>query len=113
MISIILHRILIKQDKLEDANKDYVKMRELGLVLAETEDRKRAQAGVDTGTVVAIGATAFKDFLRDHPDLEIPIKVGDKLAYARFSGKFITDPVTQEEFVALNDEDCIAVLSVE
>ncbi len=108
MISIILHRILIKQDKLEDANKDYVKMKELGLVLAATEDHKRAQAGVDTGTVVAIGATAFKDF-----GTASPIQVGDKIAYARFSGKFITDPATQEEFVALNDEDCICVFHEE
>ncbi|MFZ2190103.1 MAG: co-chaperone GroES family protein [Candidatus Magasanikiibacteriota bacterium] len=104
----MLHRILIKQDKLEDANKDYVKMRELGLVLAETEDRKRAQAGVDTGTVVAIGSTAFKDF-----GTTSPIVVGDKIAYARFSGKFVTDPATQEEFVALNDEDVICVFSEE
>jgi co-chaperonin GroES (HSP10) len=104
-IQVVLHRILIKQDKLEDANKDYVKMRELGLVLAETEDRKRAQAGVDTGTVVAIGSTAFKDF-----GTASPVVIGDKIAYARFSGKFITDPATGEEFVAANDEDIIAIL---
>ena len=108
MISVILHRILIKQDKLEETNKEYVRMRELGLVVAETEDRKRAQAGVDTGTVVAIGSTAFRDF-----GTESPITVGDKIAYARFSGKFITDPATQEEFVALNDEDVVAVFHEE
>jgi co-chaperonin GroES (HSP10) len=108
MIKVVLHRILIKQDKLEDANKDYVKMRQMGLVLAASEDQKRAQAGVDTGTVVAIGATAFKDF-----GTTSPISVGDKIAYARFSGKFITDPATQEEFVALNDEDVICVFHEE
>jgi len=108
MISIILHRVLIKQDKLEDANKDYVKMRQMGLVLAATEDQKRAQAGVDTGTVMAIGATAFRDF-----GTTSPINVGDKIAYARFSGKFITDPTTQEEFVILNDEDVVCVFHEE
>ena len=108
MISVVLHRVLIKQDKLEDANKEYVKMRALGLVLAETEDRKRAQAGVDTGTVVAIGPTAFKDF-----GTTSPILVGDNIAYARFAGKFITDPATQEEYVALNDEDVICVFHEE
>lgn len=107
-IRVVLHRILIKQDKLENANKDYVKMRELGLVLAETEDRKRAQAGVDTGTVVAIGSTAFRDF-----GTEPPIVVGDRIAYARYSGKFVTDPATDEEFVALNDEDVICVFHEE
>ena len=104
MISVILHRILIKQDKLEETNVDFVRMRKLGLQLAETDDRKRAQAGVDTGTVVAIGSTAFRDF-----GTESPIVVGDKIAYARFSGKFITDPATQEEFVILNDEDVVCV----
>ncbi len=104
MIKVVLHRILIKQDKLEETNKDYVRMKQLGLVVSESDDRKRAQAGVDTGTVVAIGSTAFRDF-----GTESPIIVGDKIAYARFSGKFITDPATQEEFVALNDEDVICV----
>lgn len=108
MIKVVLHRILIKQDKLEETSVDYVRMRKLGLQLAETEDRKRAQAGVDTGTVVAIGSTAFRDF-----GTEPPIMVGDKIAYARFSGKFITDPATQEEFVALNDEDVICVFHEE
>jgi co-chaperonin GroES (HSP10) len=104
MIKIVLHRILIKQDKLEDASPDYKRMKELGLVLAESDDKKRAQAGVDTGTVVQVGSTAFKDFGTDSP-----ISVGDKIAYARFSGKFITDPATKEEFVALNDEDVICI----
>lgn len=104
MIKVVLHRILIKQDKLEETNVDFVRMRKLGLQLAETDDRKRAQAGVDTGTVVAIGSTAFRDF-----GTESPIMVGDKIAYARFSGKFITDPATQEEFVILNDEDVVCV----
>lgn len=104
MIEIVLHRVLIKQDKLEEANKDYVKMQALGLVLPDTDDRKRAQAGVDTGTVMAIGPTAFRDF-----GSESPIKEGDRIAYARFSGKFITDPATDEEFVALNDEDVICI----
>lgn len=108
MIKVVLHRILIKQDLLEETSVDYVRMRKLGLQLAETEDRKRAQAGVDTGTVVAIGSTAFRDF-----GTEPPITVGDKIAYARFSGKFITDPATQEEFVALNDEDVICVFHEE
>jgi co-chaperonin GroES (HSP10) len=108
MIIPVLHRILVKQDKLEESDKTYIKMKELGLTLAETDDRKRAQVGVDKGTVIAIGGTAYRDF-----GTEPPIKVGDKVAYARFSGKFITDPQTDEEFVALNDEDIIAILKTE
>lgn len=104
MIEVVLHRVLIKQDKLEDANKTYVKMREMNLVLPDMDEKKRAQAGVDTGTVIAIGNTAFRDF-----GTTPPIAVGDKIAYARFAGKFITDPVDDQEYVALNDEDVICI----
>ncbi len=104
MIQPVLHRILIKQDKLEESNKDYLKMKQMGLVLPDLDDKKRAQASVDTGTVVSIGATAFRDF-----GAESPVQEGDHIAYAKFAGKFIIDPSTQEEFVALNDEDIIAV----
>lgn len=104
MIVPALHRILIKQDKLEEVDKTFTKMKELNMVLPEMEDRKRAQASVDTGTVIAIGDTAFKDF-----GTSSPIVVGDKIAYARFSGKFVSDPVTEEEFVLLNDEDIVAI----
>jgi co-chaperonin GroES (HSP10) len=83
MIIPALHRILIKQDKLEESNKDYLKMKQMGLVLPDMDDKKRAQASVDTGTVVAIGATAFRDFG--------------------------ADPDTHEEFVLLNDEDLCCV----
>ena len=104
MIEPVLHRILIKQDRLEETNQDYLKMKSIGLVLPHTDDHKRAQASVDTGTVVAVGGTAFRDF-----GTTSPIAIGDKIGYARFAGKFITDPVSQEEFVALNDEDVICL----
>ena len=104
MIYIILHRVLIKQDKLEDHDPTIARMRSMGLINVDNDDKKRAQAGVDKGVVVAIGETAFKDF-----GTASPIKVGDHIAYARFAGKFITDPVSNEEFVALNDEDIICV----
>jgi pentatricopeptide repeat protein len=105
MIIPVLHRILIKADKVEEANKTYQKMRELGLELGISEDRKREQAGVDKGTVVAIGPTAYRDF-----NTECPISVGMKVAYARFAGKTITDPFTDEEFIALNDEDIVCII---
>lgn len=104
MIIPVLHRILIKQDKLEETNKDYVRARAAGIVIPDHEDNKRAQAGVDTGTILAIGETAYRDF-----GTTPPIKVGDRIAYARFSGKFITDPEDNEEYVALNDEDIVCI----
>jgi co-chaperonin GroES (HSP10) len=106
MITPLLHRILIKQDKLEETDTSYQKMKELGLVIPDGEDKTRKQAGVDRGTVVAIGPTAYKDF-----NSEVPIKIGDRIAYARYSGKIIHDPSTGEEFVALNDEDIVCLFN--
>jgi hypothetical protein len=39
--------------------------------------------------------------------------IGDYIAYARFAGKALEDPYTQEEFVALNDEDIVCVFHQE
>jgi co-chaperonin GroES (HSP10) len=103
-----LHRVLVKADKLEETDKTFKKARELNLLIPEHDDRKRAQAGVDKGTVVKIGPTAFRDF-----NAESPIQVGDYIAYARFAGKIITDPFTDEEYVALNDEDIVCIFRQE
>ena len=106
MITPILHRILVKQNKLEDTNKDYKRAAAAGIIIPEHEDKARAQAGVDVGTIIAIGATAYKDF-----GVAPPIKVGDTVAFARFSGKMIVDPANEQEYVALNDEDIVAVIT--
>lgn len=104
MIIPTLHRILVKADKLEETDKTFVQARKIGIVIPENDDRKRAQAGVDKGIVVAVGPTAFRDF-----NAESPIKVGDYIAYARFAGKILNDPATDEEFVVLNDEDVVCI----
>lgn len=106
MIEPILHRVLIKQQKLSEAHKEYARAEALGIVIPEHEDNKRAKAGVDKGVVVAIGPTAYRDF-----HVDVPIKIGDTVAFARFSGKTIVDPDDGEEYVALNDEDIVAILT--
>ena len=108
MIVPLLHRIIVRQQKLNEAHKEYQRAEALGIVIPAHEDNKRAQAGVDKGTVVAIGPTAYRDFNTD-----IPVKIGDVVAFARFSGKTITDPTDDEEYVALNDEDLVAILTKE
>jgi len=106
MIEPLLHRILVRQQKLNEAHKEYARAEALGIVTPEHEDNKRAQAGVDKGVVVAIGPTAYRDF-----HVDVPIKVGDTIAFARYSGKTIVDPENDEEYVALNDEDVVAILT--
>lgn len=108
MITPLLHRIIVKQQKLNEAHKEYKRAEAIGLIIPDHEDSKRAQAGVDKGVIVAIGPTAYRDFNTD-----VPIKVGDTVAFARFSGKVIVDPKDDEEYVALNDEDVVAILTGE
>ena len=108
MIAPLLHRIIVKQHKLEDVDQTLKRARASGIIIAEHEDNKRAQAGVDKGVVIAIGPTAYRDFNTD-----VPIKIGDTVAFARFSGKVIQDPKDEEEYVALNDEDICAILTNE
>ena len=108
MIKPLLHRIIVKQQKLEEADLTYARAKAMGIQIAQHEDNKRAQAGVDKGIIVAIGPTAYRDFNTD-----VPVKVGDMVAFARFSGKTIIDPTDNEEYVALNDEDLVVVLTGE
>ena len=106
MIVPLLHRILIKQAKLDEVDQTLKRAKASGIIIAEHDDNKRAQAGVDKGVVVAIGPTAYRDF-----NVDVPIKVGDIVAFARFSGNTSQDPEDEEEYVALNDEDIVAVLT--
>lgn len=108
MITPLLHRIIVLQNKLEETNKDYLRAAQAGLIIPDHPDKTRAQAGVDTGTVVAIGPTAYRDF-----NTEVPVKIGDVVAFARFSGKIVIDPTDDVEYVALNDEDLVVVLTKE
>lgn len=104
-IKVVLHRFLVKPFKLEEVDKDIARARALGIQLIDSEN-KREQAAVDKGVVVDIGPTAFKDF-----GTESPIKVGDVVAFAKYGGKTIKDPDDDVEYVVLNDEDLVAILT--
>ncbi len=100
----LLHRIIVKPDKFREVNKDYQRLAAIGLEIPEFEDQKRAQASVDRGIVVSLGATAYKDY-----GINPPVKPGDIVNYARFSGKLIEDSAG-ETFICLNDEDLICIV---
>lgn len=102
----ILHRILVKPDDIHAKDAAFAAAKRIGIEIIEAE-RKREQAAIDTGVVVEVGPTAFRDFGVDNA----PIKAGDVVVYAKYGGKAIEDPVTKEQFVALNDEDVIAIIS--
>jgi co-chaperonin GroES (HSP10) len=101
MIIPVLHRILVKQDKLEEKDETFKSAKAAGIVFAQLNEAQREQAAVDTGKVVAIGGTAFKDF-----GTSSPIEAGDYVVFARHAGKIVKDN-DGTEYVALNDEDII------
>lgn len=106
MIKPVLHRILVRPEKFDEFNKDRVRARAMGLVLPEDEQARNSQASVDRGIVVALGDTAYRDY-----NVDSPVKIGDVVNYARFSGKIIEDPETGIEYVCLNDEDIVCVIT--
>lgn len=105
MIIPLLHRILVKQDKLEEKDEAFKRATASGIVIPNLDERSREQAAIDTGTVVAIGATAFRDF-----GTESPIAVGDYVVFAKHAGKVIIDPHDDTKYVCFNDEDLVAVI---
>jgi co-chaperonin GroES (HSP10) len=108
VIKPILHRILVKPDDIEDKDEAYKKAKAAGLFV-HRDERDREQAAIDSGTVISFGETVFRDFGVESN----PIKVGDKVVYARYAGKVIEDPADQVKYVALNDEDVIAIITTE
>jgi co-chaperonin GroES (HSP10) len=104
VIQPVLHRILVKPDKLEDVDDTYKRAAAAGLVFDHANERKREQEAIDTGVVVMMGPTVGRDF--GDPDF---VQVGDRVVYAKYGGKAIVHPKNKERYVALNDEDVIAI----
>lgn len=104
-------RLTVRPDKVKDSEAEKTKKlaEKAGFVLpdkvAEDLDNEytRAQASVDQGYVLTIGKTAFSG---DHW-----CKVGDYIAYARHAGKWVKDPETDENILAINDEDVICLIT--
>lgn len=104
MIKVCGHRLLVKPILLEETD-DVLKSAKLAGIEIIRDDVKREAESVDQGVVVQIGTTAWKDFNSD-PWCD----VGDKIVYAKYAGKLIIDPDTKEKYVALNDEDVVAIV---
>lgn len=104
MLEPLGHRILVKQDKLEDTDPAFKAAKAAGLII-ESLEKEREQAAVARGVVVSIGPTCWK-----HPELGSDpwAAVGDYVYFAKYAGAVITDPKTKEKFILLNDEDIIA-----
>lgn len=88
----LVHRVILKPH-IETETKS-------GIVIARDE---RSQAiNTDRGTVLMFGPQAWTDFGCDDP----PVKIGDKVIYARYGAKVIKDD-DDNFYVLCNDEDIL------
>ena len=100
------HRILIKPDSVKEQIEipDALKASRFEVV-KPVDIEKREEAGTEIGTVVQVGPTAFRAFDGQDPNWKPWCKAGDRVIFTRYSGKKVQDPVTQEKFFVVNDED--------
>lgn len=98
MIVPLLHTVLIKPDEVETKTAS-------GIVIPDLVTEKERKA-MEYGTVVTVGPRAFIDYGRD-PTI---LKGGDRVSYARYSGKVIKD-TDNVEYVLVNDIDLLAKIS--
>lgn len=99
MITVTGCRVLLKPFKIQEHDKTFARARAMGIEIPEYSERKE-QANVDKGTVLQIGPSVHSDYAGD-------VKVGDVIGFAKFGGKFVTDPVDDELYLIINDEDII------
>lgn len=100
-VKVVGCRILVKPQTLQEHDKVRASALKAGIQLLETTERKE-QINVDKGTVVEIGPKAHEDYVGS-------VAIGDTIGYAKFGGKFITDPKTEEVFLVINDEDIVCI----
>ena len=100
------HRLLVKPFKQEDVDDILKKAKESGFLKdfeIVNSNKKREDASVDRGTVLAVGPDCW-------PDSKEPwCSVGDQIFFAKFAPKFVED-TDGETYGILNDEDVCAVL---
>jgi co-chaperonin GroES (HSP10) len=102
-------RLIIRPDKVQDSEAEKTKKlaEKSGILLHEQtkenleNELTRAQASIDQGVVLSVGPTAFGG------DIQKWCDVGDYVAYARHAGRWVKDPDTDENVLAINDEDVI------
>lgn len=94
--------VLVRPDEPKDSLKSDT------IVVPDTvTDKWRIDA--DTGTMLAIGPLAWKGI--QGSDGSPWANIGDHVVYARYGGKLMTDPETQEKYLLLQDKDIIGVLN--
>lgn len=101
------HRVLVKPESVEKVSAG-------GIVIARPgHGEKLEQMATDRGTVVQVGPMCWRNYDYDQPDWKPWAKEGDRVIFARYAGKVVKNPDTEEEFFLMNDEDIQVVLEEE
>lgn len=87
----VLYRIKVKPDPVEEVS--------AGGIILTKDTQKQEQAATTTGTVIAVGPSAFEGAKVIAP--------GDRILFAKYGG--LVHKEGDEEYRFLNDEDLIAV----
>ena len=99
MITPAGYRVLVKADPVETVSKG-------GIVVVLVDNEKLERAAQTNGTLVAIGQEAWSGKGQTHW-----AKVGDRVTYIRHAGKLITDPTTEEDYIIINYEDVLSIIT--
>lgn len=107
MINPCGHRLVVKPFKQDDVDDVIKSAKRAGFEIINS-NQEREDKSVDKGVVVSIGTRAWQN---DDHGYAPWCQVGDTILFAKFSGKFVKDPDTDEEVCILNDEDVVAVIT--
>ena len=95
MLEALGNRVIIKPDSIEEVTSG-------GIVIAQTSTYLREEkAATSTGIVVDYGPAAWLDPIMGG---EPWVEKGDKVVFARYAGKYVTDPDDDQEYVVINDD---------
>jgi len=93
-------KILVKPFTMEEDDPIIKRWKALGGSINEDSER-RQQVNIDKGVVLAIGPSVSQEYVKG-------LEVGDTIGFARFGGKYISEPnKPDEKLLILNDEDVI------
>ncbi len=99
-LEVLGHRVLVKPDVIDEVS-------EGGIIQIITEKQMRLErAGAKTGIIIELGAGVW-------PEEDNWVEVGDYVVFSKYGGKPIQDPITEEEYLIMNDEDVLCIIHKE
>ena len=114
MLKVKGHRLLIKPDPPKDKYKVPERLATSGFKIEmDVDQERREKVATEVGTLVGIGPTAWRAYDGNDPSWEPWAKLGDRITFVRYAGKYTTDPMSNEEFLILNDVDMYCVVEGE